>query len=316
VVCSVALAVLYLLGWGVYTEVANLAADLPTYSRRINTLADSMAAKLDEIEKKTWELLVPKRFQNQPPSQPALLAPQRPQSGRRSATPPAPPPAIQEVRIHSDPQPFYSYMYGYVRTFYNVALTASFVPFLVYFMLSWRDHLRGSFLRLFNGESRLTAGKALEGVAEVTRAFVIGNLALGLVVGFFSSIFFFAIRVPYWPLIGPLSGFLSMVPYVGMPLAMLPPLVAGLAVYDQAGIYILIAAVVGMLHLLALNLLYPKMVGGRVHLNPLVATVALMFWGTLWGAVGLVFAIPLTAGVKAVCDNVGWLQGYGKLLGD
>jgi predicted PurR-regulated permease PerM len=41
-----------------------------------------------------------------------------------------------------------------------------------------------------------------------------------------------------------------------------------------------------------------------------------MFWGTLWGAIGLVFAIPITAGVKAVCDNVSDLQPVGKLLGD
>jgi predicted PurR-regulated permease PerM len=73
---------------------------------------------------------------------------------------------------------------------------------------------------------------------------------------------------------------------------------------------------VGFLHLMALNLLYPKLVGSRVHLNPLAVTVALMFWGSLWGAVGLVFAIPITAGMKAVFDNVPALQAYGKLLGD
>jgi predicted PurR-regulated permease PerM len=314
VVCSIALAGLYLVGLGVYTEFANLVADLPAYSQRINALADRVAAKVDEIEKRTWELLIPKRFQNQPP--PAAPA-ARPPSGRRPLTPPpAQPPPIQEVHIHSDPKPFYTYVYESFRTFYNVALMASFVPFLVYFMLSWRDHIRGSFLRLFSGEGRRTVGKTIESVAVVARAFVIGNFALGLLVGLFSSIFFFAIRMPYWPLIGPLSGFLSMVPYVGMPLAMLPPLVAGLAVYDRPEIYVLIVAVVGLLHLLALNLLYPKMVGGRVHLNPLVVTLALMFWGTLWGAIGLVLAIPLTAGVKAVCDNVGSLQGFGKLLGD
>jgi predicted PurR-regulated permease PerM len=67
---------------------------------------------------------------------------------------------------------------------------------------------------------------------------------------------------------------------------------------------------------LALNLLYPKVVGSRVHLNPLVVTVALMFWATLWGAAGLMLAIPITAGIKAVCDNVESLQPYGKLLGD
>jgi len=71
-----------------------------------------------------------------------------------------------------------------------------------------------------------------------------------------------------------------------------------------------------LLHILALNLLYPKLVGSRVHLNPLVVTVALMFWGFLWDAPGLVLAIPLTAGIKAVCDNVRTLRPYGKFLGD
>jgi predicted PurR-regulated permease PerM len=47
-----------------------------------------------------------------------------------------------------------------------------------------------------------------------------------------------------------------------------------------------------------------------------VVTVALMFWGTIWGGVGLVLAIPLTAGLKAVCDNVAELRPLGRFLGD
>jgi len=70
------------------------------------------------------------------------------------------------------------------------------------------------------------------------------------------------------------------------------------------------------LHLAAMNILYPKLVGARVHLNPLVVTFSLMFWGFLWDAPGLVLAIPITAGIKAVCDNVPGLQPYGRFLGD
>jgi predicted PurR-regulated permease PerM len=51
-------------------------------------------------------------------------------------------------------------------------------------------------------------------------------------------------------------------------------------------------------------------------LNPLAVTIALMFWGTLWGGVGLLFAVPITAGLKAVCDSVDHLAPYSKLLGD
>ena len=66
--------------------------------------------------------------------------------------------------------------------------------------------------------------------------------------------------------------------------------------------------IVLMLHLTAMNVLYPKIVGARVHLNPLVVTFSLMFWGFLWDAAGLLLAIPITAGIKAVCDNVAGLR--------
>jgi predicted PurR-regulated permease PerM len=79
---------------------------------------------------------------------------------------------------------------------------------------------------------------------------------------------------------------------------------------------LIILFVIAMLHLIAMNLLYPKIVGSRVHLNPLVVTVALMFWGFLWDAAGLLLAIPLTAALKAVCDNVKTLRPFGKFLGD
>ena len=81
---------------------------------------------------------------------------------------------------------------------------------------------------------------------------------------------------------------------------------------------VLIASTLGvaMLHLVALNVLYPKIVGSRVHLNPLVVTFSLMIWGFLWDAPGLLLAIPLTAGLKAVCDNVKGLRAFGKFLGD
>jgi predicted PurR-regulated permease PerM len=312
VVCSISLLGLYLLGFGLFTEFSGFVDALPIYSQRMNEMVDNIATQMDQIEKKTYQVVIPKRFQDQP----SQATP--PDAGRRrkSAKQDIPPAVIPEVRIHAEPTPLVTYLYGYLKSFYDVVLMASFVPFLVYFMLSWRDHMRRSFLYLFPGTGRQIVGKSWEGVADMVRAYMIGNFVLGTMLAALSSSFFFAIKLPYWPLIGPLSGFLSLVPYVGLPLAIIPPLAAGLIVYNQPTIYVMIAVVIAMLHLLALNFLYPKVVGSRVHLNPLVVTVALMFWGTLWGGIGLLLAIPITAGIKAVCDNVSSLQAFGKLLGD
>jgi len=320
VVCVVALLMLYLVGLGFYTQFASLSRNLQVYSTSLAELVDSVASKVEDMEQSTYRLLVPKRIQEREKQQEAQAkqAAPAPRSGRRSAEPPAPilPPPVQEVRILQERTSVVGYFYSHLNSVYEVLLMASFVPFLVYFMLSWRDHIHRAFLLLFDGSARLVAGNSLQGIAAMVRGFVVGNFALGLFLALLSSLLFWAFRIPYPLLIGPLSGFLSLIPYIGLPLAMVPPLFAALPIYKTAPPYLLVGCAVAVLHLLALNLLYPKLVGSRVHLNPLVVTIALMVWGVLWGAVGLVLAIPLTAAIKAVCDNVKSLQPYGRLLGD
>lgn len=318
IVCTAALFVLYLVGLGFYSQAVSIYRDLPTYSTRITELVDSVLQRVEEMERSTYRLLVPKRIQERA-KQAAVPEPAAKLSARRrSVEPPAGlgPPPVQEVRILQERTPLVNYLYSRIGSLYQVALMASFVPFLVYFMLSWRDHIQRAFLQLFEGPARLVAGNSLEGIAVMVRGFVVGNFALGLLLSLVSALLFMLFRLPYPWLIGPLSGFLSLIPYIGLPLALVPPLFAALPVYATVPPYLLIGSAVAVLHLIALNLLYPKVVGSRVHLNPLVVTVALMLWGTLWGAVGLVLAIPLTAAIKAVCDNVSSLQGYGRLLGD
>jgi predicted PurR-regulated permease PerM len=318
VVCTMALLVVYLLGVGLFTQLANLADELPIYSERINELVDRVAERIERAEQNAYRLLIPKRFREKEELEAPAPAPAPVKRRRRNEPPPPPaePPAVQEVRIKEDRTSIMNYAYGYVTGFYNVFLMISFVPFLVYFMLSWQDHFRRSFLLLFEGADRATAGRAWQSIAEMARAYVVGNFILGLLLAIASCLCFWSWHLPYWLLVGFFSGFLSLVPYVGLPLALIPAMASTLMTYDAITPYLLIGATVAFLHLLALNLLYPSIVGGRVHLNPLAVTIALMFWGTIWGALGLILAIPLTAGAKAVFDNVEALKPYGHLLGD
>jgi predicted PurR-regulated permease PerM len=230
--------------------------------------------------------------------------------------PPVPPGFIPEVRIHEDRSPIADYIYERLGTLYQFILMASFVPLLVFFMLSWRDHIYKSFLRFFDGPDRMTASRSVQGIAGMARAFVVGNFMIGVMLAGVSWAVFAAIRLPYPFLIGALSGFLSLVPYAGIVLAVLPPALAALATGAPSAVLLFAVALVVGLHLVAMNVLYPTLVGARVHLNPLVVTFSLMFWGFLWDAAGLLLAIPITAGLKAVCDNVAGLRKFGRFLGD
>ena len=315
-VCSVALLFLYVAGLGAYSQLAGLYEDLPKYGQRIGDIVDGVQQKISSLEDQTYRMLVPARQRQQ--EEERLRAQQTKGKGAKKGAAPAPPAgpgAIQEVRIHEERTAVGDYIQSHLSSFYEILLMSSFIPFLVYFMLSWRDHINRSFLQLFQGEDRLIAARSLQGIADLVRAFVVGNFLLGLLLAGLSSVVFWSMRLPYPLLVGPLSGFMSLVPYVGLPLAAIPPLFAALGI-NTVPVYAGVVVVVAMLHLIALNVLYPKIVGSRVHLNPLVVTFSLMIFGFLWDAPGLLLAIPLTAALKAVCDNVKGLRPFGKFLGD
>ncbi len=315
-VCTGALLFVYLIGLGVYSQMAGLIEELPKYTERIGELVDKVSRQVEGMEQQTYQILVPARQRQESQALPA--APEQSRKKRKPAATPAAatPGVIPEVRIHEDSSPIKDFITARLGSVYEFMLMTSFVPFLVYFMLSWHDHIHRSFLQFFHGEDRAAAARSLQGIADMVRAFVVGNALLGLLLAALSSLAFSIIHLPYPLLIGPLSGFLSLVPYVGLPLAALPALFVALTAYSTISGYLLVILLVSVFHLLAMNLLYPKIVGSRVHLNPLAVTFSVMLWGFLWDAAGLLLAIPLTAAFKAVCDNVKGLRQIGKFLGD
>lgn len=74
---------------------------------------------------------------------------------------------------------------------------------------------------------------------------------------------------------------------------MVPPIFVGLGHVQLQDILIIFLTVVGS-HLIALNVLYPKVLGSRLQVNPLALTMALLIRGALWGGAGLLLAVPIT----------------------
>jgi predicted PurR-regulated permease PerM len=322
VVIGFAFAVIYFSALLLWTQVAILSEDMPTYASRVSEIVDKTNSRLDDLEKQAIASVIPKSFREQ--EQQIQQKPQQAMKARRKRAVGGTPPAAttdaplppQEVTIHQEPKPIITSIYGYVSSYFHVMIMASFVPFLVYFMLSWRDRIALSFLGLFKGEERYSVERAWTGVGDSTRAYVVGNFFLWFFLSSASAIVFFFLGVPYWPLIGTISATFSLLPYVGLPLSIIPPVLAAIAIPNKFKIVLLIVVFTAALHIVCMNFLYAKIIGRRVRLNPLAVTVALMFWGAVWGGIGLILAVPITAAVKAVCDNVKSLHPYGNLLGD
>jgi predicted PurR-regulated permease PerM len=197
----------------------------------------------------------------------------------------------------------------------EVFLAITFVPFLVYFMLTWKDHAHSTTVRLFPKEHRLAAHRTVGRISMMIRSFITGNVLIGLINALVSTVVFWQLGIPYFYFLGVISGFASLIPYLGVFLALLPPLAGGVGIVDKSGVLIILLTVVG-LHVLTLNVLYPKIVGKRLRLNPLAITLSLLFWAWIWGAMGLILAVPIVGASKIICDYIDPLRGLGAWLGD
>jgi len=195
----------------------------------------------------------------------------------------------------------------------EVVLSFAFIPFLTYFMLTWRDRARDKTVRLFDQQHQHKVHVTLGGIAEMLKAFLVGNLMCGLFMAAVTTVVFGLMGVPYFYFLGLISGFLSLLPYLGVILAIVPPIIAGLGKLSDTQMIGIVVMVVG-LHVFAINVIFPKMIGSRLKLNPLVVTIALLIWGWIWGAVGLILAIPITGAMKIVFDHVESLRPLGAWM--
>jgi predicted PurR-regulated permease PerM len=287
---SALLAVFLLIGilYGVvftsYNKAVDFMDDLPKYSRELKGLGTKFQKRAETL-RKTTEGLVPQSAED-----------------KKAVT----------IRQSSSLSDTVTSALGSVGEF---VFTLSFVPFLAFFMLSWQEHVRAKTVMLFKMENRNTAYVTMGLMSGMIRSFLVGNVLVGLFVSVVSLILFGFMGVPFFYFIGFISGFLSIVPYLGVVLALIPPLIAGLGVLSPQTMILLAIVVLG-LHLFAMNVLYPKIIGKRLQLNPLTVTIALLFWGWLWGAMGLILAIPVTAAIKIVLDHVEGFEGYGHWMGE
>jgi predicted PurR-regulated permease PerM len=279
------LAAIYGGSYFLYGRAVSFARELPKYSDKIRGLLAHVRQQTSELEKTTQQVLPPEKGGKKP----------------------------MPVTVENSGAP--GLVTQNIGAVTEVVLTVFFIPFLVYFMLSWQEHARTKSVQLFSPENRSTAYVTLGHISAMMRSFIAGNVVIGLFMSICSIVVFGLLGIPYFYFIGFISGFLSLMPYVGIALAMLPPLAAGLGVLGDTGLIIVAGTVLG-LHLLAMNVLYPKVLGSRLQLNPLVVTISLLIWGFIWGAMGLILAVPIMAAIKIICDHVTSLRPIGEWMGE
>lgn len=276
-------ALLAVIGWTLVERIDQFSQDWPKYRAPLRAASADFDRRLASIEARVSE-----------------IEPGQAQGSR--------------VVTVTDPHPVRTALVGRLDSLYSFLFAATFMPFLVFFMLAAKRQVWHATMQLFPAAQRTEVKDALADVTHVLRGYLMGTALVGLILITASWLFFLALGLDFPFLTALVSGLCNLVPYLGAVMSWIPPLFIGLKQYHSVAPYLGIAAVLTIFHIVAANLLIPALIGWRVRLNALAVTVSLLFWGSLWGGMGLILAIPIMAVFKVICDHVERLQAVGRWL--
>jgi predicted PurR-regulated permease PerM len=125
------------------------------------------------------------------------------------------------------------------------------------------------------------------------------------------TIGFLAIGLDYAFLLGMVAGILSIVPFLGVALSIVPALLLAVVQYGDWLHPALVVGVFAVVQFLEGFVISPKIMGDRVGLHPLTIILAVMIGTTLMGGIiGGILAIPLTAALRVLMFRYIWKRAH------
>jgi predicted PurR-regulated permease PerM/methanogenic corrinoid protein MtbC1 len=322
-----ALSILFGIGWIVFNQLGDLKSQLPQYRTNIEAHINSMRGPVK------W--LHTARAEVKEALAPATEAATKPTAGTNNSTvkelsapivKPEPAPSASNegsdsgfFSNQSSPldllKPVGSFLLGPVGT-------AFIVTVFTIFMLLQREDLRDRLIRLV-GRNRLTlTTQALDDAAErvsrylLMQSIVNGSVGLVVMIALWSIGRFNGTPFPAVALWGLLAALLRFIPYIGIWVSSITPILLALAVYPTGRVALETFFAYGTIEVLAGNVFEPMLYGSSTGIATLAVLVAAAFWTWLWGPVGLLLSTPLTVCLVVMGKYVPQLEFLTILLAE
>ena len=194
---------------------------------------------------------------------------------------------------------FYEAVAGLVFNLFNLVLS----PILVFFMLFYKQDAMEwiiAWLPSAYREAILDLGRDIN---RSIGGYIRGQLIVSVIVAILSIIALFFLAVPYPIVNGVFAGLASILPFIGVILATLPPLFFAYVQYQSGAILVKVVTAFSIIYFLEGYLVKPLVFKESMNLNPLVTIIFVMAFGEVMGFWGILLAIPIAAAIKICIEH-------------
>ena len=304
-----AFAVLVGIGWVVFNQIGELKSGMASYQQNIQHKVDSMRGPGGVLSwVKTAGAEVKKVLNSGPATEPVSAPPVRIVNPDSSTSQGSDSP-LDILR------PIGAFLLGPLGTAFIVTVFAIF-------MLLQREDLRDRLIRLIGRNQLTLTTQALDDAAERVSRYLLMQSIVNGSVGVVVMITLWTIGkingqpFPAVALWGLLTALLRFIPYVGIWISSVSPILLSLAVYPHSRVAFEVFMSYGTIEVIAANMLEPMLYGSSTGIATLAVLVAAAFWTWLWGPVGLLLSTPLTVCLVVMGKYVPQLEFLTILLAE
>jgi predicted PurR-regulated permease PerM len=188
---------------------------------------------------------------------------------------------------------------------------------IIFFMavLNYRHILYKFITNVFTQQHINKVEEILSEIQIMVKHYLVGLVIQIIIVFVIVSAFLTVMGVKYAILLGAITGFLNVIPYIGIGISMIITLLISFATGSSANALIIILGFLAT-HSIDANITLPFVIGSKVKINALFSFLAILVGEALWGISGMFLCIPVLGVLKIIFDRVDGLQPWGLLIGD
>lgn len=193
---------------------------------------------------------------------------------------------------------------GIVTGFFSgiFGIFGDFVLILIYvvFLLSEIGSIKRRIMIAFTPEKAKNISSIIGDVFRDVRKYLIGLTLINLAHSICVTIILWAFGVDFFLIWGLMTFLLDYIPNIGAIISTILPFLTALFIYDNFVTPLIILAILIVIGNVFGNFLEPKIFGDSLDLSPVLILVTLIFWGYVWGIMGMILALPIMSMIKIV----------------
>lgn len=190
------------------------------------------------------------------------------------------------------------------------------IPVYIFLFLYFRRFLVSFVLKAFGDNNKERVSKIIHNVQIVVKNYIIGMFIVICILALLNTGLLYSFGIQHALLFGVFAAMLNVIPFLGPFIGSALPITYALLTKDSLWYPFGILLGFYVIQLFESNLFTPRIVGGKVSMNPLMTIIALFTGYFIWGVVGMILFIPGLAILKVIFDEVPGMEPYGYLLGN